>query len=122
MTVLHPTGRMWNASGPAREPSSSSLLMQSEAREHKLETCRRDLDLCHWLEAEKNGPLRKDREKGETPATEVRVGVVSLAGRGRRQELFGVLGREGITSEKCQSQETFLDSCHPSLLPYSAGR
>lgn len=26
---------------------------------------------------------------------------------GRRQELSGLLGREGITSEKCQSQETF---------------
>lgn len=65
---------MWNASGPAREHSSPGLLLQPEAREHRLETCRSDLDVCHWLEAEKNGPLRKNREKGrpgETPAREV---------------------------------------------------
>lgn len=64
LTVLHPTGRMWNASFPVREPSKPGFLLQPEAREHKLETCRSDLDRCHSLEAEKNGPLRKDREKG----------------------------------------------------------
>lgn len=83
--MLHPTGRMWNASGPAREHSSPGLLLQPEAREHRLETCRSDLDVCHWLEAEKNCPLRRGREKGrpgETPAREVGVGV-SLAGHGQ---------------------------------------
>lgn len=58
--MLHPTGRMRNASGLAREPSSTDLLLQPEAREHRLETCRGDLDVCHWLEAEKN-----EKEQGE---------------------------------------------------------
>lgn len=95
--MLHPTGRMWNASGPAREHSSPGLLLQPEARKHRLETCRNDLAVCHWLEAEKNGPLRKDREKErprETPAREVGVGVVSLAGHGQEVRAVWAAGQE----------------------------
>lgn len=95
MTVLHPTGRMWNA-GPAREHSSPGLLLQPEAREHRLETCRNDVDVCPWLEAKKNGPLRKDREKGrpgETPAREVGVGVVFLAGHGQEARVVWAAGQ-----------------------------
>lgn len=77
---------MWNASGSAREPSSPGLLLQPEAREHRLETSGSDPDVRHRLEAEKNGSLRKDREKGRpagTPARDVGVAVESLAGHGQ---------------------------------------
>lgn len=80
---------MWNSSGPAREPSSPGLLLQPEARGS-------DLDVCHWLETEKNGPLRKDRERGrpgETPAREEEVGVVSLAGHGQEARAVWAAGQ-----------------------------
>lgn len=86
------------------------MLLQPEASEHRVETCGNDLDVCHWLEAEKNGPLRKDREKGrpgETPAREVGVGVVSLAGHGQEVRAAWAAGWS-VTSEKCKVRKPFL--------------
>lgn len=115
---------MWNTSSPAREPSSPGLLLQPEAREHRLETCRSDLDVCHWLEAERNAPLRRDREKGrpgETPAREVGIGVVSLAGHGQEARAGWAAGQ--WKDYLCvKVRKPFLERCHPSSLPYSAGR
>lgn len=87
---------MWNVSGPAREPSSLGLLPQPETREHRLEPRGSDLDVCHWLVAEKNGSLRKDREKGRpggTHAREVGIGVISLAGHGQEERAVWAAGQ-----------------------------
>lgn len=71
---------------PCQGAHLTRLAATARGQGAQLETCRNDLDVCPWLEAKKNGPLRKDREKGrpgKKPAREVGVGVVFLAGHGQ---------------------------------------
>lgn len=125
MTVLHPTGKMWNASGPAREHSSPGLLLQPEAREHRLETCRNDLDVCPWLEAKKNGP-QKGQGEGEAWRDTCkgggdRCGIPGRAWAGGKSCL-GCWAGKGLPLRSVKVGKPFLESCHPSSCPCSAGR
>lgn len=95
-----------------------------EAREHRLQTCGSDTDICHWLEVEKNSPPRKDREKvrpGGTPAKEVGVGVVPLVGHGQEVRAVWAAGC-GVYLRNVKVRKPFIENGHPCSLPYSARR